>query len=163
MLFAWPFIVHPTVPILAISSRSRFRKMPQTSRGKSNRLQRTAAEFATSALDGCGLRDHLPARPAPYASYPVLVHRLASLLHASFRQSLTTMPLRFTITSPPSECEGDLNPQAVKHARHTKDRPEIPDPAVHKGTPFDTAGSHRSGRVKRCGFKHSAGALDRHR
>src|SRR5580698_10663646 len=94
--------------------------MEQTSRGKFNRLQRAAAEFTTSAFDGCGLRDHLPARPAPYASYPVLVHRLASLLHAAFRPRLATTPWRFAITSPPSEREGDLHPQAVKHARHTK-------------------------------------------
>src|SRR6516162_2891769 len=35
-------------------------------------------------FDGYGLRSPLPARPAPYASDPVLVHRLASLLCASF-------------------------------------------------------------------------------
>jgi hypothetical protein len=31
--------------------------------------------------------------------------------------------LRFAITSPPSGCEGDLHPQAVKHARRTKQIP----------------------------------------
>src|SRR5277367_4746897 len=94
--------------------------MWQTSRGKFNRLQRATAGFTTSAFDGYGLRGPLPARPAPYASYPVLVHRLASLLHAAFRPRLATMSLRFAITSPPSGCEGDLHPKAVKHARHTK-------------------------------------------
>ena len=54
------------------------------------------------------------------ASYPVLVHRLASLLHASFRPHLTVRPLRFAITSPPSGCEEDLHLQAVDHARHTE-------------------------------------------
>ena len=34
--------------------------------------------------------------------YPVLVHRLAPLLHASFRHCLTTRPLRFANPSPPS-------------------------------------------------------------
>src|SRR5271168_5071577 len=98
--------------------------MWQTSRGKFNRLQRATAGFTTSAFDGYGLRGPLPARPAPYASYPVLVHRLASLLHAAFRPRLATMSLRFAITSPPSGCEGDLHPKAVKHARHTnKGRP----------------------------------------
>src|SRR5277367_6294137 len=96
--------------------------MWQTSRGKFNRLQRATAGFTTSAFDGYGLRGPLPARPAPYASYPVLVHRLASLLHAAFRPRLATMSLRFAITSPPSGCEGDLHPKAVKHARHTKAR-----------------------------------------
>ncbi len=98
--------------------------MRRTSRGKFNRLQRATTEFTTSALDGYGLRGQLPARPAPYASYPVLVHRLASLLHAAFRLRLTTTPWRFAITSPPSGCEGDLHPKAVKHARHTTKRPE---------------------------------------
>ena len=71
-------------------------------------------------LDGYGLRDHSPARPAPYASDPVLVHRLTPLLHASFRPRLATTPLRFAMTSPPSGCQGDSHPRAVEHARHTK-------------------------------------------
>ena len=73
-------------------------------------------------------------RRRPY--HPVLVHRPASLLHASFRPRLTATPLRFAITSPPSGFEEDLNLQAVEHARRTK----------------QSAGSQRSGRVKRCGF-----------
>jgi hypothetical protein len=40
---------------------------------------------------------------------PVLVHRLASLLRASFEPRLTTTPLRFAITSPPSGCEEDFH------------------------------------------------------
>src|SRR5438445_13721628 len=58
------------------------------------------------------------ARTLP-ASHPVLVHRLASLLHASFRPRLTVRPLRFAITSPPSGCEEDVPLPAVDHARHT--------------------------------------------
>jgi hypothetical protein len=57
-------------------------------------------ESTSSALDGCGLRCTEPARPALQASYPMLVHRLASLLRASFRPRLATTPLRFAITSP---------------------------------------------------------------
>src|SRR5207248_8018404 len=34
--------------------------------------------------------------------HPVLVHRPACLLHASFRPHLAVTPLRFAITSPPS-------------------------------------------------------------
>src|SRR5712664_4933678 len=59
------------------------------------------------------------ARPA---SYPVLVHRLAPLLHASFRPRLAATPLRFAITSPLSGCEEDLHLQAVEHARRTKEK-----------------------------------------
>lgn len=72
----------------------------QISRDKTDRLPRATAESTTGALDGCGLRDWQPARPAPQASYPVLVHRLALLLRASFRLHLTVTPLRFAITSP---------------------------------------------------------------
>ena len=97
--------------------------MRQTSRGKFNRLQRTTAESKTSTLDEYGLRCHQPARPPPYASYPVLVHRLASLLHPSFKPRLTTSPLRFANPSPPSGRVEDLHLQAVKHARHTENSP----------------------------------------
>src|SRR5438270_10559980 len=87
-----------------------------------DRLPCATAEFTTSAFDGYGLRCHWPARPAPYASDPVLVHRLARLLHASFRPRLATTPLRFAITSPPSGCEKDFHLRAVEHARHTRGR-----------------------------------------
>ncbi len=59
-----------------------------TSRGKSNRLHRGPAGSTAPALDGRGLRCEEPARPAGSASYPVLVHRTATLLHASFRPRL---------------------------------------------------------------------------
>src|SRR6266404_9873887 len=98
--------------------------MPQISRGKFDRLRHATAGFTTSELDGYGLRDHWPARPPPSASYPVLVHRLASLLRASFRPRLAASvisPLRFAITSRPSRCEEDLHLLAVKHARRTKE------------------------------------------
>jgi hypothetical protein len=88
-------------------------------RGKFDRLPHATAGFATSALDGYGLRDQLPARPAPYASYPVLVHRFVRLLHASFRPSVARTPLRFAMTSPPSGCQKDFHLQTVEHARHT--------------------------------------------
>ncbi len=73
------------------------------------------------------------ARTLP-ASHPVLVHRLASLLHASFRPHLTVRPLRFAITSPPSGCEEDLHLQAVDHARHTnkKARCHCAGPVIYR-------------------------------
>src|SRR5215831_2471285 len=51
--------------------------------------------------------------------YPVLVHRAAVLLHASFRPRLATTPLRFANPSPPSGWIEDFHLQAVDHARHT--------------------------------------------
>ena len=89
-------------------------------------------EFTTSAFDGYGLRCQLPARPAPYASNPVLVHRLVRLFRASFRPSVAGTPLRFAMTSPPSGCQGDFHPRAVEHARHTTKR----------------AGQHQAGPLK---------------
>ena len=97
----------------------------QISRGKFIRLRRATAGFTTSAFDGYGLRGHVPARPAPYASDPVFVHRFAPLLHASFRPRLTATPLRFAITSRPSRCEEDLRLLADKHARHTQKQPRF--------------------------------------
>jgi len=59
-----------------------------------------------------------PGRPR----YPVLVHRAAALLRASFRLRLATTPLRFANPSPPSGWIEDFHLQAVVHARHTKRR-----------------------------------------
>jgi hypothetical protein len=55
--------------------------------------------------------------------HPVLVHRLAPLIHASFRPRLVTTPLRFSSPSPPPGWAGDFHPQAVEHVRHTKWKP----------------------------------------
>ena len=60
-----------------------------------------------------------PGRPR----YPVLVHRAAALLHASFRPHLATTPLRFANPSPPSGWIEDFHLQAVDHARHTRKAP----------------------------------------
>jgi hypothetical protein len=65
----------------------------QASRGKSDRLRRTTAGFTTMALDGYGLCDLTFARPTVAAFYPVLVHRLALLLHVSFRRRLAVAAL----------------------------------------------------------------------
>src|SRR5579864_7588304 len=97
--------------------------MRRTSRSKLDRLPRTTAGFTTSALGGNGLRCQLPARLHRRPLHPVLVHRLALLIHASFRPRLTTTPLRFSHPSPPPGWTGDLHPQAVEHVRHTTKKP----------------------------------------
>jgi len=91
----------------------------QISRSKPDSFHHTPAGFTALILDGYGLRECLPARPTSAASYPVSVRRVATLLYASFRQSLTVLPLRFASASPPSGCTGDFHPQAVGHVRHT--------------------------------------------
>src|SRR5437667_11624715 len=57
--------------------------------------------------------------------HPVLVHRLAPLIHASFRPRLGTTPLRFSSPSPPPGWAGDFHPQAVEHVRHTNKKTAI--------------------------------------
>jgi hypothetical protein len=83
-------------------------------------LPRTSAGFTAPVFDDPGLRSHRPARPAAAASYPVLVHQIAVLLHASFRPHLTITPLRFANPSPSSGWVEDLHLRAVDHARHTE-------------------------------------------
>src|SRR6202035_3720748 len=104
----------------------------QISRSKPDSLHRTPAGFTVLAIDGNGLCDILPARPTSAASYPVSVRRVATLLHASFGQSLTVPPLRFASASPPSGCTGDFHPQTVGHVRHTA-WPYGPPPAAAAG------------------------------
>lgn len=94
--------------------------MAEISRGKFDRLPRTPAGFTVPVFDDYGLRGHSPARPAGSASYPVLVHQVAVLLHASFRPHLAVTPLHFANPSPPSGWVEDLHLRAVDRARHTK-------------------------------------------
>ena len=71
-----------------------------------------------------------PGRP----HYPVLVHRAAALLHASFRRHLAMTPLRFANPSPPSGWTEDFHLQAVDHARHTRQSPgRSPGASSHAG------------------------------
>ena len=87
---------------------------------KPNPFSRPTAGLPTSALDGCGLRYTVPTRPTPYASIRFLFIGSRFCFHASFRRLLAESPLRFAITSPPSGCERDFHPLAVRHARHTR-------------------------------------------
>ena len=114
--------------------QSRFRDAQQIPEVSSTAFRTQPPEFTTSALDGYGLRGQWPARPTPYASDPVLVHRLVRLLHASFRPRLATTPLRFAMTSPPSGCQRDFHPRAVEHARHTTKKRLVTRRAANLGT-----------------------------
>ena len=120
----------PSADFCAVFGRPCSRPSPsrdaaQTSRGKPDCLPRTTAGSTLGALDGYGLCGERPARPAPRASCPVLVHRPARLLRASFRPHLAATPLRFASPSPPSGWAGDSHPQAVRHARHTAQKRDI--------------------------------------
>ena len=122
-------LVPPTMPSADFSARGqatlrRLSPVAQTRRRspevRSTAFACTPAGFTTPTLDDCGLRDHCslvrPGRPR----YPVLVHRAAALLHASFRPHLAMTPLRFANPSPPSGWIEDFHLQAVDHARRTK-------------------------------------------
>jgi hypothetical protein len=77
-------------------------------------------DLPPAALMDVGFAVSCPLARCRRPPHPVFVHRLASLLRASFRPRLATTPLRFAITSPPSGCEKDSHLQAVEHARHTR-------------------------------------------
>src|SRR5271169_5290670 len=80
------------------NSLSRRSDTEQTSWGKLSRLPCTAAGSTLRIFDGYGLRGKLPARPTlTNALYPVLVHRLALLLYASFRPRLAAVALAFSL------------------------------------------------------------------
>jgi hypothetical protein len=99
------WIVPPSVPIP---------DKRQISGGNLDRLSHTTPNIQPVPLMDIGLRDHMPARLTPYVSDPVLVHRLARLLHASFSPSLAGAPLRFAMTSLPSGCQQDFHRRSCR-------------------------------------------------
>src|ERR1700676_3436312 len=117
----------------------------QISRGKLNRLRCTTAGSTLRALDGCGLRDTLPARPAlaPPIRFLFIGSHLCSTLPsdpASRRQ-----PLRFTNPSPPSGWVEDFHLRAIEHARHTTN-PLARDSARRGRWVFGGGGEWMSGK-----------------
>ena len=80
-----PMTTMPSADFCAAINRPYERLSPdapdttQISRGKFDRLRRTPAESTETELDGYGLRGRRPARPPETASYPVLVHRAATV------------------------------------------------------------------------------------
>ena len=88
--------------------------------GKTDRLHRTPAGLPPLPLMTVNFAiTCLLARPGR-PRYPVLVHRVATLLRASFTPRLATTPLRFANPSPSSSWIKDFHRQAVGHARHTR-------------------------------------------
>src|SRR6266852_8542927 len=76
------------------------RDTPQISRGKFDRLHRTPAGSTTAVLDGWDFAVSSPLVRPQQPRYPVLVHQVAALLHASFRPRLAATPLHFANPSP---------------------------------------------------------------
>ena len=79
----------------------------------------TTAGSTLRALDGYGLRDSLPARPAlaPRIRFLFIGSHLCSTLPSDLTSR--RQPLRFTNPSPPSGWVEDFHLQAIEHARHT--------------------------------------------
>jgi hypothetical protein len=65
----------------------------QISPGKFDRLPRIPAGSTASALDGYGLRETSPARPAKDASHPISIRQVAVLLRTAFRRRLAVAAL----------------------------------------------------------------------
>jgi hypothetical protein len=101
-----------------LDPQSRFRDRRQISGGKFGYFPRATAGSTGSAFDGSGLRGHWPTRPAPPAFHPVLVRRLALLLHASFRPSLASS-LCASLSFTPSGWDGDLHLASRRTCLHT--------------------------------------------
>src|ERR1017187_1839065 len=126
----WAFVaVATTTPAADFCVAVRVNRFPLSpdsgTRRRSPEVSSTAFDAHPPDLPPAALMDVGFAVSCPLARcrrprHPVFVHRLAPLLHASFRPRLATTPLRFAITSPPSGCEEDFHLQAVDHARHTK-------------------------------------------
>src|SRR5262249_24842786 len=92
--------------------------MRQISLGKLNRLRCTAAGSTLRAINGYGLRDTLPARPALAPRIRFL--SIGSHLCFAFRPPPRgDNPLRITNPSPPSGWVEDFHLRAIEHARHT--------------------------------------------
>ncbi len=105
-----------------------------------------------------------PGRPR----YPVLVHRAAALLHASFRPHLAMTPLRFANPSPPSGWIEDFHLQAVDHARHTTKRPsartasQVVTKGIGSGPIEVTGGIERAGDHVHLATFHEEDGVGRH-
>src|SRR5229473_8682239 len=130
----------PALPLLAFTRRKACRQFsrPQTSTlshdsvtcGGSPEVNSTAfdaqpPDLPPVCLVEAGFAVICQLAPHRRPHHPVLVHRLASLIHASFRPRLATTPLRFSSPSPPPGWAGDFHPQAVEHVRHTKKRRDL--------------------------------------
>src|SRR5205809_349617 len=98
-----------------------------------------------------------PGRPR----YPVLVHRAAALLRASFRLRLATTPLRFANPSPPSGWTEDFHLQAVDHARHTSQTDREGGGQADTRPPASTAGGGQTDAEPARATRSAGGAYRR--
>lgn len=103
-------------------STSPFQAQGEISPGKNALLHCTTAGFTTPRLDHESFAVFCPLALLGTAFYPVLVHRLAVALHASFPHSVTLMQLRFASFAVINSRE-DLHLQECAHAGRTEKSP----------------------------------------
>ena len=99
-------------------STSPFQAWGEISPGKNALLHCTTAGFTPLRFDHESLAELCPLALLGNAFYPVLVHRLAVSLHASFPHSVTLMQLRFASFAV-INLRWDLHPQECARAGHT--------------------------------------------
>ena len=98
---------------------STFQPSGEISPGKNALLHCTTAGSTPPRLDHKSFAVPCPLALLSSAFYPVLVHRLAVSLHASFPHSVTLMQLRFASFAV-INLRRDLHPQECAHAGRTR-------------------------------------------
>src|SRR6266702_4849318 len=119
-------------PLLTSRSGSTplpFRAQGEISPGKNALLHCTTAGSTPLPLDHESFAVIGPLALVSTAFYPVLVHRPAASLHASFPHSVALMQLRFT-SLVVINSRWNLHPQECAHAERTKQK------GRHRGRPF---------------------------
>jgi hypothetical protein len=99
-------------------STSAFQPQSEISPGKNALLRCTTAGFTPPRLDHESFAVYGPLALLGSAFYPVLVHRLAASLRASFPHSVALMQLRFA-SFVVTNLRWDLHPQECAHAGRT--------------------------------------------
>ena len=112
-------LLRPRLTSRSGSTPSPFQARGEISPGKNALLHCTTAGSTPPRFDHKSFAELCPLALLGSAFYPVLVHRLAASLHASFPHSVTLMQLRFTSFAVIS-LRRDLHPQECAHAGRTK-------------------------------------------
>lgn len=115
-------LLRPLLTSRSGSTPSPFQAQGEISPGKNALLRCTTAGFTPLRLDHESFAASCPLALLGSAFYPVLVHRLAASLHASFPRSVALTQLRFASFAV-INLRRDLHPQECAHAGRTKEEP----------------------------------------
>ena len=120
-------LLRPRLTSRSGSTPSPFRAQGEISPGKNALLHCTAAGSTPLPVDHESFAVIGPLALVGNAFYPVLVHRPAASLHASFPHSVTLMQLRFA-SLVVINSRWDLHPQECAHAGRTNKRRPVRPP-----------------------------------